>query len=115
MVSRRLVKAARAGRIPPRSKAKPAPQQETKPEPEGKPKAWALVTWSPRGELTMAAPRYFTTRSEAEAAAPNAVHSIVNITTKPSRRRRSEVDDILRQGRGVMRNPYPQYRTRDTL
>jgi hypothetical protein len=107
-VIRRLEKAERAGLIPPLAKAKPAPQQETKP--------FALVTWLPNESMAMARPRYFATKLEALDAAPaDAVFSVVDITSKPSRRRRSEVDDILRQGRGVMRNPYPQYRTRNTL
>jgi predicted XRE-type DNA-binding protein len=110
LVHRRLERVAKAGLIPPLDAPAPAP-------PLSRP--FALVTWFPGGDLTMAPPRYFATEDEADAAkaaveALGEPATVVNIANPPSRRRTS-IKELLTDKRPMMETPYSTYRTRNTL
>ena len=105
LVRRRLEKAARAGHIPPDEPAAATALP------------WALVTWQPKGERSMAEPKYFSSEAEAMEAASTLQEpwTVVDISRAPGHRRRPSIGEFLQDARPMMPTPYPTYRTKDTL
>ncbi len=69
---------------------------------------FALVTWHMSGSYAMAQPRYFPTREAAEDAAPDEVHTIIDLHRRPNRRHPT-IDELIQRTRTERSHPTQQH------